>query len=63
LTKALNCPAEFREWDKAERGLTQKMQPEIAAALKINRQHDAAMEKLYGKNRTQWISSQISPLD
>jgi tetratricopeptide (TPR) repeat protein len=46
--KSLNRTAEFREWDKAERDLTKKMQPKIAAALEINRQHDAKMERLYG---------------
>ena len=47
--QALNRTAEFREWDRAERDLTKKMQPEIAEALRINREHDAAMEQLYGK--------------
>jgi len=49
--KALNRTAEFREWDKAERDLTQKMQPEIAAALEINRRHDAKMKRLYRKKK------------
>ena len=49
--KALNRNAEFREWDKAERDLTEKMKPEIAEALRINREHDAEMERLYGKKQ------------
>jgi tetratricopeptide (TPR) repeat protein len=49
--KALNRTAEFREWDKAERNLTEKMKPEIEEALRINREHDAEMEKLYGKKK------------
>ncbi|MCI0540889.1 MAG: hypothetical protein L0Z50_37285 [Verrucomicrobiales bacterium] len=51
--KALNRTAEFREWDKAERDLTEKMRPEIAEARRINREHDEEMEQLYGKKKKQ----------
>lgn len=45
---ALGHTAEAREWSAAEQALTEKMAPEIAEALRINKEHDAEMEKLYG---------------
>ncbi len=48
-TKALIHTAEFREWDEAERDLTDRMKPKIEEALRINREHDLEMGKLYGK--------------
>ena len=39
---------------KAERDLTAKMKPEIEEALRINREHDAKMERSYGKKWMRW---------
>jgi tetratricopeptide (TPR) repeat protein len=47
--KVLGRIAEFREWDKAERDLAAKMKPEIEEALKINRKHDAEVQRVQQK--------------
>ena len=47
--RALGHAAETRQWDDAEQALAQTIAPEIAAALEINRQHDAKMKRLYGR--------------
>ncbi len=49
--RALGHAAETRQWDEAEQALAQTMAPEFAAALEIHRQHDAEMEKLYGRKK------------
>ena len=46
--KALGNRADEKHWDDAEKELAARMQPEIEEALRITREHDAAMEKLYG---------------
>ncbi|MDZ4404165.1 toll/interleukin-1 receptor domain-containing protein [Prosthecobacter sp.] len=43
--------ADEKHWDEAEKALAAKMQPEIEEALRINREHDTEMEKLYGKKK------------
>lgn len=45
---ALGHRADAQHWDEAEKSLAAKMQPEIEEALRINREHDAEMERLYG---------------
>jgi len=47
--QALGHAAEARQWSDAEQALTARMAPEIEEALRINREHDADMEKLYGR--------------
>ncbi|MEM7201750.1 MAG: hypothetical protein AAF628_15895 [Planctomycetota bacterium] len=39
--------ADQRHWDDAEEQLADKMKPEIEEALRINREHDAAMDRAY----------------
>ena len=48
---ALDHRADAQLWDQAEKALAAKMQPEIEEALRINREHDAEMEKLYRKKK------------
>jgi tetratricopeptide (TPR) repeat protein len=55
--QAAGKTADAAAWDEAERELTRRMAPEIAAALEINRRHDKEMERLYGKKgikRSKW---------
>ncbi|HEV7405572.1 MAG TPA: hypothetical protein VGO11_21685, partial [Chthoniobacteraceae bacterium] len=51
--KALGNRADETHWDEAEKALAAKMKPEIEEALRINREHDAEMERLYGKPKPQ----------
>jgi tetratricopeptide (TPR) repeat protein len=47
--KALRDRPMEKHWDEAEKEVAARMKPEIEEALRINREHDAEMEKLYGK--------------
>lgn len=47
--RELHDDANFNFWNDAEQALTEKMAPEIAEAIRINKEHDAEMEKLYGE--------------
>jgi hypothetical protein len=51
--KALGNRADEKHWDEAEKALAAKMQPEIEEALRINREHDEEMERLYEKPKLQ----------
>jgi uncharacterized membrane protein YccC len=51
--KALGNRADARHWDEAEQALAARMQPEIEEALRINREHDEEMERLYGGPKSQ----------
>ncbi len=49
VAKALGNRADERHWDEAEKALAARMKPEVEEALRINREHDAEMERLYGR--------------
>jgi tetratricopeptide (TPR) repeat protein len=49
--RRLGHAAEARQWEEAERALTRRMAPEIAAALGIHRQHEAEMKRLYDRRK------------
>lgn len=51
--KAVGSRADEKHWDEAEQALAARMKPEIEEALRINREHDAEMERLYGGSKPQ----------